>query len=125
MALNRARGGEDSLRSCVHAAGFGERFVRLIKANVNEALNKAEDPEKMLNQIVEDMQVRNRPTCPRRCMLLLYRRLCAAPPPTEAIHMQPIDGTEGSRDMLPHVCARSTCAFMGLGLRVKAQRVKG
>ena len=65
MALNRARGGEDSLRSCVHAAGFGERFVRLIKANVNEALNKAEDPEKMLNQIVEDMQVRNRPTCPR------------------------------------------------------------
>ena len=49
----------------MHTAGFGERFVRLIKANVNEALNKAEDPEKMLNQIVEDMQVRNRPTCPR------------------------------------------------------------
>jgi len=30
--------------------------VRLVKANVNEMLNKAEDPEKMLNQIVEDMQ---------------------------------------------------------------------
>ena len=30
--------------------------MRLVKANVNELLNKAEDPEKMLNQIVEDMQ---------------------------------------------------------------------
>lgn len=30
--------------------------MRLVKANVNEMLNKAEDPEKMLNQIVEDMQ---------------------------------------------------------------------
>ena len=37
-------------------AGIGDRFVRLVKANVNELLNKAEDPEKMLNQIVEDMQ---------------------------------------------------------------------
>eukprot|EP00285_Hemiselmis_virescens_P005978 CAMPEP_0173390478 /NCGR_PEP_ID=MMETSP1356-20130122/14994_1 /TAXON_ID=77927 ORGANISM="Hemiselmis virescens, Strain PCC157" /NCGR_SAMPLE_ID=MMETSP1356 /ASSEMBLY_ACC=CAM_ASM_000847 /LENGTH=319 /DNA_ID=CAMNT_0014347879 /DNA_START=21 /DNA_END=980 /DNA_ORIENTATION=- len=35
---------------------LGERFVRLVKANINEALNKAEDPEKLLNQIVEDMQ---------------------------------------------------------------------
>jgi len=33
-----------------------DRFSRLVKANVNEILNKAEDPEKMLNQIVEDMQ---------------------------------------------------------------------
>ena len=37
--------------------GIGDRFIRLFKANVNDALNKAEDPEKMLNQIVEDMQV--------------------------------------------------------------------
>ena len=36
---------------------LGERFVRLVKANVNELLSKNEDPEKMLNQIVEDMQV--------------------------------------------------------------------
>lgn len=36
---------------------LGERFVRLVKANVNELLTKNEDPEKMLNQIVEDMQV--------------------------------------------------------------------
>mmetsp|Transcript_39332 Transcript_39332/g.98477 ORF Transcript_39332/g.98477 Transcript_39332/m.98477 type:complete len:314 (+) Transcript_39332:43-984(+) len=35
---------------------LGERFVRLVKANVNEILTKSEDPEKMLNQIVEDMQ---------------------------------------------------------------------
>uniref|UniRef100_A0A6T8KYZ8 PspA/IM30 family protein n=1 Tax=Hemiselmis andersenii TaxID=464988 RepID=A0A6T8KYZ8_HEMAN len=35
---------------------LGERFVRLVKANVNEILTKGEDPEKMLNQIVEDMQ---------------------------------------------------------------------
>jgi len=32
--------------------------VRLFKANVNELLNKAEDPQKMLDQIVEDMQAR-------------------------------------------------------------------
>ena len=47
---------EDGLRWRVRA-GIGDRFVRLVKANVNEMLNKAEDPEKMLNQIVEDMQV--------------------------------------------------------------------
>ena len=29
---------------------LGERFVRLFKANVNELLNKNEDPEKLLNQ---------------------------------------------------------------------------
>jgi len=41
---------------CTVNMGIGDRFVRLVKANVNELLNKAEDPEKMLNQIVEDMQ---------------------------------------------------------------------
>jgi len=41
---------------CTVNMGIGDRFVRLVKANVNEMLNKAEDPEKMLNQIVEDMQ---------------------------------------------------------------------
>lgn len=29
---------------------LGERFVRLVKANVNEFLNKNEDPEKLLTQ---------------------------------------------------------------------------
>ncbi|EKX53821.1 hypothetical protein GUITHDRAFT_150304 [Guillardia theta CCMP2712] len=42
--------------ACALNMGIGDRFVRLFKANVNEFLNKAEDPEKMLNQIVEDMQ---------------------------------------------------------------------
>jgi len=59
-------------------AGIGDRFVRLVKANVNEMLNKAEDPEKMLNQIVEDMQVRaarpNAPKPPRA-----QPKSCAAP----------------------------------------------
>ena len=40
----------------VRLTGMFDRFSRLVKANVNEVLNKAEDPEKMLNQIVEDMQ---------------------------------------------------------------------
>ena len=35
---------------------LGERFVRLVKSNVNEALNKLEDPEKVLTQAVADMQ---------------------------------------------------------------------
>lgn len=35
---------------------IGERFVRLVKSNVNEALNKMEDPEKVLEQAVQDMQ---------------------------------------------------------------------
>merc|ERR1719502_445882 len=35
---------------------IGERFVRLVKSNVNEALNKLEDPEKVLTQAVADMQ---------------------------------------------------------------------
>jgi len=35
---------------------MGERFVRLVKSNVNQALNSMEDPEKVLTQAVEDMQ---------------------------------------------------------------------
>lgn len=42
---------------------LGERFVRLVKANVNDLLSKNEDPEKLLNQIVEDMQVVPSPRC--------------------------------------------------------------
>ena len=33
-----------------------ERFSRVAKANVNELLNKMEDPEKVMNQAVEDLQ---------------------------------------------------------------------
>lgn len=32
-----------------------DRFSRLLKSNVNDAISKAEDPEKMLNQIIEEL----------------------------------------------------------------------
>ena len=35
---------------------MGERFARLVKSNVNQALSSMEDPEKVLTQAVEDMQ---------------------------------------------------------------------
>lgn len=37
-------------------ANLGDRFVRLVKANLNKALSSAEDPEKVLDQAVIDMQ---------------------------------------------------------------------
>lgn len=115
MAPNRAHGGEDRLRKFEHTAGFGERFVRLFKANVNEALNKAEDPEKMLNQIVEDMQVRNQRTCPR-CSpaATLPPPLCCAAA-NESINMQPIE---------PILLQLQVCAPppARLWFRVKGQR---
>ena len=36
--------------------GIMDRLSRLIRANVNEMIDKAEDPEKMLDQILRDMQ---------------------------------------------------------------------
>jgi len=57
--------------ACARLTGIGDRFVRLFKANVNELLNKAEDPQKMLDQIVEDMQAR------ALCPLVLHLRLAA------------------------------------------------
>lgn len=35
--------------------GIFERFRRLIKSNLNDMISKAEDPEKMLNQMITDM----------------------------------------------------------------------
>lgn len=35
-----------------------DRFQRVAKANINSVLKSLEDPEKILNQAVEDMQVR-------------------------------------------------------------------
>ena len=35
--------------------GIFDRVSTIFKANVNSALDKAEDPEKMLNQIITDM----------------------------------------------------------------------
>ena len=36
--------------------GILERINTLIKANINDLLDKAEDPEKMLNQLIRDME---------------------------------------------------------------------
>jgi len=35
---------------------LGDRFVRLVKSNLNSALSSLEDPEKVLEQAVNDMQ---------------------------------------------------------------------
>ena len=35
--------------------GFFNKFKRIIKSNLNDMISKAEDPEKMLNQIIIDM----------------------------------------------------------------------
>ncbi|MFB0535393.1 MAG: PspA/IM30 family protein [Anaerolineae bacterium] len=36
--------------------GILERISALVKANINELLDQAEDPEKMLNQLIRDME---------------------------------------------------------------------
>ena len=36
-----------------------DRFVRVAKSNADAILKKVEDPEKIMNQALEDMQVRN------------------------------------------------------------------
>ena len=43
-------------RTAVCEMNMGERFARLVKSNVNQAMNSMEDPEKVLTQAVEDMQ---------------------------------------------------------------------
>jgi len=35
-----------------------DRFSRVAKANINNVLKNLEDPEKIMNQALEDMQVR-------------------------------------------------------------------
>ena len=37
--------------------GIFDRVSRLVRANVNDALDGAEDPEKMLQQLIRDMEV--------------------------------------------------------------------
>src|SRR5919106_2552790 len=37
-------------------AGIMDRLSRLIRANVNDLIDNAEDPEKMIDQILRDMQ---------------------------------------------------------------------
>ena len=52
--------------------GFFQRLATLIKSNLNDLISRSEDPEKMLNQIVEDMT--DTPTNQRReCVQALSR----------------------------------------------------
>jgi phage shock protein A len=55
--------GSDGLRTSVArkdlAVGIMDRLSRLIRANINYELDRAEDPEKMLGQILRDMQSSN------------------------------------------------------------------
>ena len=37
-------------------AGMMDRLARLIRANVNDLIDQAEDPEKMIDQILREMQ---------------------------------------------------------------------
>jgi len=46
----------DGGRRTAPAMNIGDRFVRLVKSNVNEVLSNLEDPEKVLEQAVADMQ---------------------------------------------------------------------
>eukprot|EP00967_Tisochrysis_lutea_P157274 scaffold318806_cov17-Tisochrysis_lutea.AAC.1 len=43
-------------RAPVAHMNLADRFVRLVKSNVNSALSSLEDPEKVLEQAVNDMQ---------------------------------------------------------------------
>jgi len=45
-----------SRRGAAVSMNLGERFVRLVKSNVNDLINNLEDPEKVLEQAVADMQ---------------------------------------------------------------------
>ncbi|MFP4363612.1 MAG: PspA/IM30 family protein, partial [Spirochaetia bacterium] len=35
--------------------GLFDRFKRVVKSNINDLISKAEDPQKVLNQIIIDM----------------------------------------------------------------------
>jgi hypothetical protein len=53
-SLNRCR-----CRSSSLSMNLFDRFTRVAKSNLNNILKNLEDPEKIMNQAVEDMQVRN------------------------------------------------------------------
>lgn len=53
-SLNRCR----RSRSSSLSMNLFDRFTRVAKSNLNNILQNLEDPEKIMNQAVEDMQVR-------------------------------------------------------------------
>jgi len=59
VAFHRSATVARSTGRCASVAvqmNLGDRFVRLVKSNVNQALSSMEDPEKVLEQAVIDMQ---------------------------------------------------------------------
>lgn len=52
----RRPGGAPAARRTALKANMFDRFARVAKANVNQVLNNLEDPEKVMNQAVEDLQ---------------------------------------------------------------------
>jgi len=56
LSARRAVASAAPLRASPTAMNLADRFVRLVKANVNTALTSLEDPEKVLEQAVNDMQ---------------------------------------------------------------------
>jgi len=55
-AAAAARSARCSVDGVQMQGGLGERFTRLVKSNVNGLINSLEDPEKVLEQAVVDMQ---------------------------------------------------------------------
>ncbi len=56
--------------------GIFNRFVNVVRANANAALDKAEDPEKMLNQMISDLEEQKREAKQRMTeALALQKRL--------------------------------------------------
>ena len=47
-------------RSTALSMNLFDRFQRVAKSNINNVLKSLEDPEKIMNQAVEDMQVSRR-----------------------------------------------------------------
>ena len=37
--------------------GIWDRFTTMIRSNLNDLISRAENPEKMLNQLIDDMRV--------------------------------------------------------------------
>ena len=49
--------GQDSSTTLAMQGNFFERFYRVFNANANKIISTLEDPEKVITQAVDDMQV--------------------------------------------------------------------
>jgi hypothetical protein len=53
----RTRTATSSSNVILHAGNLFDRFARVAKSNLNNLANKLEDPEKIMEQALEEMQV--------------------------------------------------------------------